>query len=72
MDCWSHRGCKVKVRSGHEWKHFLKRDLVEGLPQKVEKVASSTWSTALERPKVDMAKVWPASDCLRDFQLPIE
>ena len=55
-----------------EWKHFLKQDLVEGLPQKVEKVASSTWSTALERLKVDMAEVWPASNCLQDFQLPIE
>ena len=71
-DCWSHRERKAKVRSGREWKHFLKRDLVEGLPQKVEKVASSTWSTALERLKVDMAEVWPASNCLRDFQLPIE
>ena len=72
MDCWSHWECKAKVRLGHEWKHFLKQDLVEGLPQKVEKVASSTWSTTLERLKVDMAEVWPASNCLWDFWLPIE
>ena len=71
-DCWSCWEGRAKVHSGHKWKHSLNRDPVEGLLQKVEKIPSATWSTTLDKLKVDMAEVWPASNCLSDLWFPIE
>ena len=72
MDSWSQQEGRAFVSSGREWKHNLRRVIVEGLPQDVKKVAPEAWSTALERLRADMVDVWPANNCLADIQLPIE
>ena len=72
MDSWSRREGRAFVSSGHEWKHNLRRVIVEGLPRDVKRVVPEAWSTALERLRADMVEVWPANNCLSDIRLPIE
>ena len=72
MDSWSRREGRAFVSSGREWKHNLRRVIVEGLPRDVKRVAPEAWSTALERLRADMVEVWPANNCLSDIRLPIE